>query len=107
MAFKSLGPQNVAVPMAGVMPVEEYERRILAKLLREAGVDPEPIVRRFLERRDRYSARLIERLASVDPSAAARMAQKLARSPNPLDKALAAWLAAKAEERGAPPSLYV
>jgi len=93
--------------MAGVMPVEEYERRILAKLLREAGVDPEPIVRRFLERRDRYSARLIERLASVDPSAAARMAQKLARSPNPLDKALAAWLAAKAEERGAPPSLYV
>jgi len=88
------------------MPVEEYERRILAKLLREAGVDPEPIVNRFLERRDRYSARLIERLAGADPSAAARMAQKLARSPNPLDKVLAAWLAARAEEREPPPSLY-
>ncbi|MCC6050063.1 MAG: hypothetical protein LM580_05120 [Thermofilum sp.] len=95
------------MPMAGVMPVEEYERRILTKLLREAGVDPEPIVKRFLERRDSYSARLIERLASVDPSSAARAAQRLARSPNPLDKALAAWLAARAEERGPPPPLYV
>lgn len=94
------------MPMARVMAVEEYERRILAKLLREAGVDPKPIVARFLEHRDKYSARLIEKLASADPDTALRFAQHLARSPNPLDKTLAAWLAARAEERSPPPSLY-
>ena len=92
--------------MARVVSIEEYERRILSRLLREAGVDPEPIVARFLERRDKYSVRLIEKLANADPSAALRFAQHLARSPNPLDRTLAAWLAARAEDRSPPPSLY-
>lgn len=93
--------------MARVLAIEEYERRVLAKLLKEAGVEPEPIVRRFLERRDRYSARLIERLARADPTTAAAAAQRLARSPNPFDKTLAAWLAARASERDPPSLLYV
>jgi hypothetical protein len=92
--------------MVRVVSIEEYERRILARLLKEAGLDPEPIVTRFLERRDKYSSRLIEKLANADPTAALCFAQHLARSSNPLDRTLAAWLAAKAEERSPPPSLY-
>lgn len=94
------------VPMSRVVSIEEYERKILTRLLREAGVDPEPIVTRFLESRDRYSASLIEKLANANSEAALRFARDLARSPNPLDRTLAAWLAYRAEERTPPPSLY-
>ncbi|MEM0226657.1 MAG: hypothetical protein QXF46_07245 [Thermofilaceae archaeon] len=78
---------------ARVVSIEEYERRILSKLLREAGVNPEPIVERFVRMRDGYAARLIERLSRMEPEEASRAAQKLLKSQNPLDKTLGAWLA--------------
>jgi len=85
---------------ARVVSVEEYERRILSKLLREAGVNPEPIVERFVRMRDGYAARLIDRLSRMEPGEASRAAEKLLKSQNPLDKTLGAWLA----YREAPPA---
>jgi len=91
-----------------VLSLEEYERRLLARLLREAGVDPRPIVERFVRLRDGYAASLIERLAQLEPEEASRVASKLLRSPNPFDKTLGAWLAARGAGAGEPPpTIYV
>lgn len=79
----------------GFVAVEDYERRMLFKLLKEAGVEPAPIIEKFLERRDEYCAWLINELAHIEPQAAAEVAGELLRSPNPLDKALGVWLASK------------
>lgn len=92
-----------------MIPVEEYERRLLTRLLRERGDRPEEVVKRFFKSRNCYAARLIERLSQVDPETALKVAQKLGKSSNPLDQALAAWLSMRAEsERGVTAStLYV
>ncbi len=79
----------------GFVAVEDYERRMLFELLKEAGVEPAPIIEKFLERRDEYCAWLISELARIEPQAAVEVAGELLRSPNPLDKALGAWLASK------------
>lgn len=91
-----------------VLSVEEYERRILARILREVGVDPQPVVERFVKLRDRYAAHLIERLALMEPDEASRTAEKLLRSQNPFDKTLGAWLASRGSKASEPLlSIYV
>lgn len=80
---------------AGVLSIEEYERRVLSRLLREAGVDPDPVVDRFMRMRDGYAARLIERLSQLEPNEASYVAVKFLKSKNPLDKTLGAWLACR------------
>lgn len=84
----------------GFVTVEDYERHMLSELLREAGVEPAPIIEKFLERRDEYCAWLISELARIEPQAAVEIAGELLQSPNPLDKALGAWLASKYLEGG-------
>ncbi len=91
-----------------VYTLGEYERRLLSRLLREAGVDPRPIVDRFMRLRDEYSARLVDALACVDRETAERLAAKLLRSSNPFDKTLGAWLASRGGPASEPPpGLYV
>lgn len=84
--------------------VEEYEKRMLFKLLKEAGVEPTPIIEKFMEKRDEYCARLISELTHVEPQVAVKVAGKLLQSPNPFDKTLGAWLASKHVEESRPPS---
>ena len=93
--------------MARVMTIAEYEKRTLARLLREAGVDPSKIIEKFFERRERYCARLLQKLSTADPELAAKMAEKLFRSPNLMDKTLGAWLANRTLRSAEPlPTLY-
>ncbi|MEM1509574.1 MAG: hypothetical protein QXY49_02585 [Thermofilaceae archaeon] len=86
--------------------VEEYEKRMLFKLLKEAGVEPIPIIEKFVEKRDEYCARLISELTHIEPHVAIKVAGKLLQSPNPLDKTLGAWLASKHVENKPPSTLY-
>ena len=87
--------------------LEEYERRQLSRLLRSAGVDPKPIIERFMKLRSEYSAKLVETLEQVDQESAERLAPRLLRSSNPFDKTLGAWLASRTADTAPPSSLYV
>lgn len=90
-----------------VLSVEEYEKRVLVKLLKDAGVEPEHIVRRFTKMRDEYCARLIERLAKMEPDVAVKTAAKFLNSPHPFDKTIGAWLARRETPSTPLKTLYV
>ena len=92
----------------GIVPIVEFERAFLIKLLSSAGVEnPHDLVERFIAEREAYCERLLVRLRRLDQRSIPELAEKLACSPNLLDKALSLWLMDKARRELIHRTLYV
>lgn len=79
--------------MEDVVPIVEFERTYLAKLLSSIGVrNPHELVERFIREREAYCRRLLARLSRLDGQLPPKLVEELACSPNMLDKALSLWL---------------
>ncbi|RLF06735.1 MAG: hypothetical protein DRK00_00765 [Thermoprotei archaeon] len=92
----------------GIVPIAEFERAFLIKLLTSAGVEnPRDIVERFMAEREAYCRRLLAELSRADRRLIPVLADKLACSPNLLDKALSLWLMGRAYRDSIHKMLYV